>query len=189
VPQRDNGVAKGRPVMSIAAIIVLALVAAFVIHVMRRPDTFSVERSVEIAAPRARILAQIADLHAWRNWSPWEGRDPALQRTYSGPASGVGATYAWAGNRKAGKGRMEIVAVDAVHVVLRLDFEQPFAASNDVEFRAAPAGAGTRLTWVMRGRNNVMAKLFQTFMNMDRMVGRDFEAGLAALKAKAERSA
>lgn len=172
--------------MATAFIVVLVLVAALLVHVARQPDTFRVERAIDIAAPPARILPLIADFRAWRDWSPWEGRDPHLQRTYSGPASGVGAAYAWVGNRKAGRGRMEILAADDAHIALRLDFEQPFVASNDVEFRTAILGHATRLTWTMHGRSNFTSKLFQTFMNMDRIVGRDFAAGLAALKAKAE---
>jgi Polyketide cyclase / dehydrase and lipid transport len=129
----------------------------------------------------------IDDLRRWQEWSPWEDLDPALDREYSGPDSGVGARYAWEGNRKAGKGNMEIVGSQPEHVELRLVFEKPFKATNRVDFELAPAGdASTQVTWRMSGTQKGLAALFGKVISMDRMVGKDFDKGLERLKARAE---
>ena len=148
---------------------------------------FEVVRSTTIAAPRERVHGLIDDFHAWRAWSPWEDVDPDLRRDYSGPQSGVGARYAWEGNRKAGKGNMEIVASTPELVELRLQFEKPWKATNQTLFELAPSGdAATDVTWRMRGRTTGMAALFSRVVPMDKMVGGDFEKGLARMKAAAE---
>lgn len=148
---------------------------------------FEVVRSRSIEAPPTRIHGLIADLRAWRSWSPWEDHDPELRRSYSGAESGVGARYAWEGNRRAGKGSMEIVADEPERVALRLTFEKPWKATNDVDFTLRPAGDGaTDVSWRMRGENRGVAAVFARAMSMDRLVGRDFEKGLERLKAAAE---
>ena len=148
---------------------------------------FEVVRSTSIAAPADRIHGLIDDFHAWRSWSPWEEVDPALQREYSGPDSGVGARYAWEGNRKAGKGNMEIVGSAPERIDVRLTFEKPFKAVNDVAFTLDPGGNGaTGVTWRMTGTQKGFAALFGKVFSMDRLVGKDFERGLTRMKAAAE---
>jgi hypothetical protein len=154
---------------------------------MRAMGSFEVVRSTTIAAPPERVHGLIDDFHAWRAWSPWEDVDPDLRRDYSGPESGVGAKYAWEGNRKAGKGNMEIVSSTPERVGVRLQFEKPFKSTNDVAFELTPSdGTATDVTWRMTGATKGMAALFSKVVSMDRMVGKDFEKGLAQLKAAAE---
>lgn len=136
-----------------------------------------------IAAPAATIQALIADFHAWTRWSPWEGLDPDLQRTYEG--SGLGATYAWSGNRKAGQGSMRFVAVEPLRVAADLEFVKPFKASNLVTFWLTPGEQGTEVEWVLAGTRNVALELMGRLF-FDRVIGKDFQRGLAQLKAVAE---
>jgi hypothetical protein len=148
---------------------------------------FEVVRSTKIAAPAQRVHGLIDDFHAWRSWSPWEDADPALRREYSGSESGVGARYAWEGNRKAGKGNMEIVGSAPERIDVRLSFEKPFKATNEVVFSLVPTGDdATEVTWRMSGTQRGLAAIFTKFMSMDRLVGKDFEKGLARMKAAAE---
>jgi uncharacterized protein YndB with AHSA1/START domain len=148
---------------------------------------FEVVRSTTIAASPERVHDLIDDFHAWRAWSPWEDVDPDLKREYSGADSGVGAKYAWEGNRKAGKGSMEIVASAPERIDLRLVFEKPWNATNQVAFELTPSGSSsTDVTWRMSGTTRGFAALFSRFFSMDRMVGKDFEKGLARMKAAAE---
>jgi hypothetical protein len=168
-------------------LVLAGLVAVVLIFAATRPDNFRVTRSLEIAAPPDRIFPLIDHLSAWRGWSPWEKKDPAMQRTLSGPASGVGAAYAWKGNKNVGEGRMEILESAAnERIRMRLDFVAPFEGHNQVEFTLAPGASGTRVTWSMSGPSPFLSKLIGVFMNMDTMIGTDFEAGLAALKTQAE---
>jgi len=153
-------------------------------------DKYTVERSATIAAPPARIYEELVDFHRWTAWSPWEELDPQLQRTYSGPESGVGSVYAWSGNRKAGKGHMQIrEATEPSKVGIDLEFEKPFKASNDTVFTIEPEGSGSRVTWTLTGKKTAMTKLMGIFTSMDKMVGPDFEKGLARLKTVTEGSA
>ena len=147
---------------------------------------FEVARSRTIAAPPERIHGLIDDFHQWRSWSPWEDVDPDLQRDYSGAQSGEGARYAWEGNRKAGKGNMEIVDSKPDHVEVRLTFEKPWKATNRVVFQLAPEAQGTEVTWRMYGEHKGVMKVLSKVMSMDRMVGKDFEKGLDRLKRQAE---
>ncbi|WP_180933863.1 SRPBCC family protein [Nocardioides ungokensis] len=147
---------------------------------------FEVSRSVTIQADPARIRGLVDDFHEWTAWSPWEDLDPALKRTYSGPDSGVGARYAWSGNRKAGRGSMEITSSSEEAIGIRLAFLKPFKATNDVDLTFVAAGAATEVTWTMRGEQTGMAAVFSKLVPMDRLVGKDFEKGLARLKAVAE---
>jgi uncharacterized protein YndB with AHSA1/START domain len=150
-------------------------------------DTYTVQRDVTIDAPPSRVYEQIVNFHNWPNWSPWEDVDPDLRRTYSGAPAGVGAAYAWSGNRKAGRGRMEIVdATEPSRVRIDLRFEKPFKARNDTEFTVEQSGSGSRVTWSMTGPKTLMTRAMGLFTSMDKMVGPDFEKGLARLKTTTE---
>lgn len=164
----------------------LVPIAALLAYASTRPDEFSVTRDKVIAASPARLFALLQDFHEWVKWSPWEGMDPDMQRTYEGSERGVGARYAWKGNNKVGEGTMAIreVSEDA-RVVIALSFIKPFPAENTTIFTLEPVDGGTRVTWRMEGKNNLMAKVFTIFMNMDAMVGKDFEKGLAGLDTAA----
>jgi hypothetical protein len=171
----------------VAAIVVIA-VAAVLVFAASKPDTFSLHRSASINAPPEKIFAILNDFRNWGLWSPWEKMDPELKRTYSGAASGKGAIYAWEGNSKAGQGRMEITdASPPFKLTLNLDFVRPFEAHNVVEFVLKPVGGATSVTWAMQGRRPYIAKVIGVVVDMDKVVGKDFESGLANLKAAAER--
>lgn len=147
---------------------------------------YVVERSTRIAAPPAAVRERLADFHRWQSWSPWEDLDPNLQRSYSGANSGVGAVYEWKGNRKAGEGRMEIVGVTDDAVTIDLQFLKPFKSRSTSAFHLAPDGDGTNVTWRMTGPKTLMTKVMGIFTSMDKMIGPDFEKGLARLKSDAE---
>lgn len=174
--------------IGVAAVLGLAIVGILGAASMQ-PESFAVKRSIEIKAPAEKAQALVADLHAWDKWSPWEKLDPAMKKTFSGAASGVGAVYEWTGNSDVGKGRMTITAVDpGKSVKIKLEFLEPFQATNDTEFTFAAAGEGTKVEWIMSGKNdNVMKKAMHMMMNMDKMVGGDFEKGLTALKGLVEK--
>jgi len=148
--------------------------------------SFRVVRSTVVNAPAATVHALIDDFHEWRAWSPWEDVDPALSRIYSGTASGVGARYAWEGNRKAGKGSMEITSSTPTAIGIRLSFVKPWQATNEVTFTLRPAGDTTAVDWTMTGEHAGLMGLIGRVVPMDRLVGKDFERGLARLKAAAE---
>ncbi|CAH0257493.1 MULTISPECIES: SRPBCC family protein [unclassified Arthrobacter] len=154
-------------------------------------STYEVTRSAVIPAPAEDIFPLVNSFHEWTKWSPWESVDPAMERNYSGSESGVGAKYAWSGNRKAGAGTMEIVdTAEPRNIKIRLEFTKPFKAVNPTTFTFAPSGSGTQVTWTMTGENKGIGKVFALFMNMDKMVGADFEKGLASLAgAVAQRKA
>lgn len=167
--------------------VLVAAVAALLVFAATRPDSFTVQRAATIAAPAERIFPYLNDFHRWGAWSPWEKLDPDLKRTFSGAESGPGAAYAWVGNKKVGEGRMEILESDPPsRLKIQLDFLKPFEAHNTTVFTLAPDGGGTRVSWTMHGSRNFVFKLMGIFMNMDRMIGADFERGLANLKAAAE---
>lgn len=150
-------------------------------------ETYSVERSIDIAAPPDHVFGHLVDFRKWSAWSPWEGLDPNMNKTYGGAESGVGATYAWSGNRKVGEGRMEIVDVEEpAHVDIALDFIKPFKASNRSAFWLAPSEGGTAVTWTMTGPVTFLLRVIGLFRSMDKMVGPDYEKGLAQLKAVVE---
>jgi len=150
-------------------------------------DTYIVERSLTIEAPAEAVYRHVVDFHNWTAWSPWEGLDPNLQRTYGGPDSGTGTTYAWSGNRKAGEGRMEIIdAVGPSSVRIALEFLKPFKSTSTTSFDLAPEGDATRVTWTMTGPKTLMTRVMGIFKSMDKMIGPDFEKGLARLKTVAE---
>ena len=173
-------------IIVIAVLLALAILVVLVLA-SRKPDTLRVQRAAAIHAPPEKLFALIADFHQWRTWSPYEDRDPNLQRSYSGAASGKGAVYAWEGDKNVGSGRMEILDAPAPRqVVIKLDFLKPFEAHNTAEFTLQPAGDTTTVTWLMHGPAPFMAKLMHVFINMDNMVGKDFATGLANLKRLTE---
>jgi uncharacterized protein YndB with AHSA1/START domain len=175
-------------IVVIIAITVAIAIAIVLILAATKPDTFSVQRATTVRAPPEKIFPSINDFHQWATWSPWEDKDPAMKRTYSGAGSGKGAVYAWDGNKNVGTGRMEILEVSAPSkIVIKLDFFKPFEAHNTAEFTMLPQGDATSLTWLMHGPAPFMSKVMQVFMNMDKMIGKDFEAGLAKLKKLTER--
>lgn len=167
--------------ISLAAL--LLLVAS---GISLQPATFHVERSTTIAAPPETVSAFVNDFHAWRGWSPWEKLDPSMQRSFEGAPSGAGAKYAWRGNREVGQGRMTILQSDAARTVIQLEFVKPFEATNTATFTFSDRAQGTQLTWAMDGKNDFVGKAFQLVMDVDKLIGADFERGLSALKASAE---
>ena len=170
----------------ILGVLVLAIVAVL-IYAATKPDTFTLQRSASIAAPPDKLFALIADVKAFNTWNPWALKDPASKMTYEGPTNGVGAAYSW-DSEALGAGRMEITEASAPgRVQAKLEFKRPFAATNRVEFTLQPQGAQTQVTWAMSGAMPYLSKLMTTFVSMDKMVGSDFEAGLANLKAAAEK--
>lgn len=165
-----------------------ALIAGFFGFAATKPDTFRVERKTSIKAPPDKIFPFLNDFHRWNVWSPFEGLDPDMKRTYSGAESGPGAVYSWEGNNKAGAGRMEITKVaPSSNVLIDLQFTRPFKASNTTEFTLEPRGDATNVTWATYGPMTYMGKVMCVFVSMDKMMGNDFEKGLANLKAAAEK--
>jgi uncharacterized protein YndB with AHSA1/START domain len=170
-------------IFAVIAVVLAIAIAIVLILAASKPNTFSVRRETTVKAPPEKIFPLINDFHQWGTWSPWEDKDPAMKRTYSGTASGKGAVYAWDGNKNVGSGRMEILDAPAPSkVIIKLDFFKPFKGHNTAEFTMLPQGDTTHLTWLMHGPAPFMSKLMQVFMNMDRMIGKDFEVGLANLK-------
>jgi len=163
-----------------AALAVLAIVIAL------QPSTFHVERSVTIAAPPEAVSAQVVDFHAWRAWSPWEKLDPGMKRSYDGPPSGVGAKYAWIGSKEVGEGRMTIEKSEPAQVALELEFLKPFRSTSTGTFTFTKTESGTKTTWAMDGKNDFMSKAFHLVIDVDKLIGADFERGLAAMKIAAE---
>jgi hypothetical protein len=164
---------------------VLVLVVLAVAFVATRPSTYRVERSASVGAPPEAVFAQVADFHRWDAWSPWAKLDPAMATRFEG--SGVGATYWWKGNKDVGEGQMTLTEVDpGRRVAIRLEFIEPFPSKANTEFLFAPTDGGTRVTWAMSGNLGFVEKAFSIFANMDRMIGADFEKGLASLKRAAE---
>ena len=175
-------------VIVLIAVILAFAIAAVLVLAATKPNTLRVQRSVGINAPPERIFPLISDFHQWVTWSPYEQKDPAMKRTYSGAERGKGAAYAWDGDKNVGSGRMEILDVSAPSkIVIKLDFFKPFEGHNTAEFTMLPQGDGTHVTWVMHGPANFMSRLIQVFMNLDNMIGKDFEAGLANLKTITEK--
>ena len=153
-------------------------------------DTYTVERSITIDSPPAEIYPLVVDFRRWIEWSPWEGLDPELHRTYSGSESGAGASYGWSGNRKAGQGQMTILeAVEPSLITVDLRFDKPFKARNDMSFDIQEQGSGSAVHWKMSGKKTLMTKVMGIFKSMDALVGPDFEKGLGQLKALVESSA
>lgn len=168
------------------AILAIALVA-IAVYAAFQPSEYRVQRSAVIAAPPAAVFPHVNELRKWEAWSPWAKRDPEMKQTYDGAPSGEGATSHWSGNSEVGEGRMTIVESRPDELVtIRLEFIKPFESTSSSQFDFQPEGAGTRVTWSMHGENEYIGKVLCLFMDMDAMIGADFEEGLAALKAVAE---
>ncbi len=177
-------------------VVLVVGIGGFLAFAATRPDTYRVERSQRIDAPAEVVFAQLDNFKSWAAWSPWEKRDPAVKRSFEGPASGVGAAYGWEGNKEVGQGKMTITeskpprggSTETAHVSIRLEFIKPFASVASSEFIVKPEADdhAAAVSWVMEGRNNLMGKAFGVFMNMDKMIGGDFESGLSNLKTVAE---
>ncbi|WP_266160403.1 SRPBCC family protein [Dyella silvatica] len=168
--------------------IIVALIAALLVYATTRPDTFRVQRSNTIKATPEKIFALINDFRGWSRWSPYDKLDPGMSKTISNVATGPGAVYEWEGNNQVGKGRMEIIeSSPSSKILIKLDFVRPFEGHNTAEFTLEPVGSETRVTWSTQGPCPYLSKLMGIFMNMDTLIGKEFENGLANLKAIAEK--
>jgi hypothetical protein len=166
---------------------IAALLGIFLVVVALQPAEFQVVRQASISAPPAAIFSEVNDFHRWNAWSPWAKLDPAMKQTHEGAASGQGAVYSWAGNSDVGEGRMTITESRPNELVrIKLDFLKPFEATNTTDFTFKPQGNQTLVTWTMAGEKNFISKAMCLFVDMDKMVGADFEKGLAALKSITE---
>jgi uncharacterized protein YndB with AHSA1/START domain len=175
-------------VIVIIAVILAIAIAVVLILAATKPSTLRVQRSVSIKASAETIYPLINDFRQWRSWSPYENKDPAMKRTYSGAERAKGAVYGWDGDKNVGSGRMEILEASAPQkIVIKLDFFTPFEGHNTAEFTMLPQGDGTHVTWLMHGPARFVTRLIQVFMNLDHMIGKDFEAGLANLKTLTEK--
>ncbi|TMA11498.1 MAG: polyketide cyclase [Deltaproteobacteria bacterium] len=165
----------------------VVIVVVFVVIVALQPSEFRVARTATISAPPPAVFAQVNDFHKWAAWNPWGKIDPAMKQAYDGAPAGTGAIYTWTGNNEVGEGRMTITESRPSDLIrIKLEFFKPFAATNTAEFTFKPEGNQTAVTWSMTGQNNFMAKAVHLFMNMDKMVGGQFEQGLASMKSLVE---
>ena len=169
-------------------LVALVLIGALLLYAATRPNSLHVERSATIAASAEAIAPLINDFHRWNAWSPYDKRDPAMKRVFAGAATGKGAVYEWNGNNHVGQGRMEIAeSVSPSKLTIKLDFIKPFEAHNTVDFTLESKGETTSVNWAIHGPSPYISKLIGIFISMDSMIGKDFEAGLAALKNVAEK--
>jgi uncharacterized protein YndB with AHSA1/START domain len=169
----------------------LALLAmALFIYASTQPAVFRVERTATISAPPAVVFAILNDLHRGQEWSPYEKLDPAMKKTFGGPETGPGATYAWNGNDEVGEGSLTITeSKPGESVAMKLKFSRPMECESDVIYKLAPVDGGTSVSWIMEGPNTLMSKLMSLFVNMDEMIGKDFEQGLTNLNVVAQADA
>jgi hypothetical protein len=173
----------------IAIAVVTLLILGALGFIATRPAEFRIERSAKINAPRHVVFAIINDLREWGRWSPYEKYDPNMKKAFEGPSSGSGASYSWNGNNQVGEGRLTIVESKPDELVsMKLEFSRPFKCTNEVNFRLAPGDGGTRVSWIMDGKSNFIMKAMSLFCNMDKMMGKDFEQGLANLESIAQAS-
>ncbi len=175
-------------IIIIVVVILVVGVGAIVGFAATRPDMFRVQRTASMKATPEKVFPLINDFHQWTAWSPWEKLDPALKRTYSGAANGLGTIYEWEGNKQVGKGRMEITELSPPSkITIKLDFFKPFEAHNTAEFTLAGQADSTTVTWAMHGPQPFFFKVMHLVMNMDKMIGKDFERGLANMKSIVEK--
>jgi hypothetical protein len=168
-------------------IIIGAVIVLLIVIIALQPSQFRIERSAPMAAPAADVFVQVNDFHNWDGWSPWAKIDPAMKQTYEGASAGTGAIYTWSGNSKAGQGRMTITeSVSSEVIRIKLEFMKPFKATNAAEFAFKTEGEKTIVTWSMSGSKNFVLKAFGLLMNMDKMIGGDFEKGLAQMRSIVE---
>src|SRR3982074_765825 len=159
-------------IIAIIAVVLAIAIAIVLIRAATKPNTFSVQRATTVKAPPEKIFPLINDFHQWGTWSPYENKDPAMKRSYSGAESGKGAVYGWEGNKNVGSGRMEILDTSApAKIVIKLDFFPPFEGHNTAEFTMLPQGDATNVTWLMHGPASLMSKVIQVFINLDHMIG------------------
>jgi uncharacterized protein YndB with AHSA1/START domain len=174
--------------LKIILLVVAAVIVMVLIYVATRPDTFRIERRISIKTTPENIFPLINNFHQWHLWSPWEKMDATMNRTFSGTDAGVGTIYEWQGNKKVGKGRMEILESSPSSAIkIQLDFFEPFAAHNKTEFTFEAQGENTQVVWAMTGPNLFIGKVMSLFFNMDKLVGKDFETGLTNLKNHLEK--
>ena len=174
--------------LKIIGLIIAVLIAGVLVLAATKPDTFRVQRAASIKAPPEKVFAILNDFQKWGAWSPWEKKDPAMKRTFGATTSGKGAKYAWEGNKDVGKGSMEIAeSSPSSRLTIKLDFIEPFEGHNIVDFTLEPKGDSTTVSWNIHGPMPFVSKVISVFCSMDSMIGKDFEAGLANLKAAAER--
>jgi len=170
-------------------ITVAAIIVLFIVIVSMRPNDFRITRSTTINAPPVTVFAQVNDFHNWQPWSPWAKMDPACKNDFEGAPGEVGSQFLWSGNNKVGQGRMTLIETRASELIrIKLEFMKPFKATHTAEFQFQGQGTQTTVTWSMFGKNNFMAKAVTLFMNCDKMIGSQFEQGLAAMKVLAETS-
>jgi hypothetical protein len=167
-----------------------ALIVGFTAFVAMRPSTYRVERSLTMATPVDLPFGLVNDFHRWHFWSPWDALDPKMKKTFDGPYAGPGAIYSWSGNEQAGQGTMTILdskPYESIHI--QLEFQKPWPSKNATTFTFEPVAEGVTVRWTMEGTNNFMGKAFSLFMDMDGMIGKDFEKGLATIKTLTETEA
>jgi hypothetical protein len=175
--------------LNIILIALAAIVVALVVVVSLQPSQFRVVRNTTISGPAPAVFAQVNDFHKWEAWNPWGKIDPAMKQAYEGAPAGTGAVYSWIGNREVGEGRMRIIESRPSDLIrINLEFFKPFAGNSIAEFTFKPEGNQTAVTWSMTGTNNFTAKAIHLFMNMDKMIGGQFEKGLAAMKSIVEKT-
>lgn len=171
-------------ILAVLAIVLLAVA----VYVATRPAEFRVTRTASFAAPAPAVFARVNELRKWQAWSPWAKKDPQMRQGYEGPPAGVGSITSWQGNKDVGEGRMTIVESRPAELIrIKLEFFKPFAATNSAEFTFKEEGGSTAVTWSMSGQNNFVGKAMSVFMDFDKMIGADFEAGLANLKTVVEK--
>jgi polyketide cyclase/dehydrase/lipid transport protein len=176
--------------LKIILIALAVLVVALVIVIAMQPSEFRVARSTTISASASDVFAQVNDFHKWEAWNPWGKIDPAMKQSYEGAPAGTGAVYTWSGNKQVGEGRMTLTESRPNDLIrIKLEFFRPFAGTNTAEFTFKPEGGQTIVTWSMSGEKNFMAKAIHLFINMDKMIGGQFEQGLAQMKSVAETAA
>lgn len=169
-------------------IVLLVAIAAIVGIIAAQPNEFRIVRSATMAAPQSEVFAQVNDFHHWNDWSPWAKLDPAAKNTFEGPESGKGAVFSWDGNDKVGSGRMTILESRPSELVqIKLEFFRPMEDESTTKFTFKPEGEKTQVTWDMSGRHTFMSKAFCMLMNMDKIVGGQFEEGLSNMKAIVEK--
>jgi hypothetical protein len=173
--------------LAIIGVVLVVAIAGILLYAATKPDSFRVQRVVLINAPSDKVFPLINDIKAWTAWSPYEKKDPAMKRSYGAVTAGKGATYAWDGDKNVGQGSIEMIESGPRKIVIKLDFLKPFEAHNMGEFLLEPKGDSTSVTWATYGPSPYISKVIGTFINIDDMIGRDFEKGLADLKATAEK--
>ncbi len=189
---KDSGAILKQPTMLLPILGIIAILIGLLVAVVAtRPATFRIERSLQMTAAPAAVFNQVNDFHNWDDWSPWAKIDPSMAQTYEGESSGKGAIYTWnSKNPKAGEGRMEILeSTPTQSIVIKLQFIKPFAATNSSEFFFTPSNGGTQVLWALSGARDFKGKAFGMLMDMDKLIGADFEKGLAAMSAAAEADA